>query len=119
MNLQEAMKKHAEWRIRLRTAIIKKEKLDTVALATDNRCELGIWLHGDAKLKLGNNPIYANCVKAHAAFHKAVAEVASASNKGQYADAEKMMGAGSAFSQESNNVGMALMALDQVVRSAT
>ncbi len=118
MDLQEAMKVHAQWRIKLRTAIVKKEKLDAVALAKDNQCELGKWLYGEAKQKLGSNPIHASCVKAHATFHKAVAEIASVVNTGEYAAAEKLMGAGSAFSQASNSVGMALMAMEQAERSA-
>ncbi len=48
MDLDQAVAKHAEWKVKFRKAISAKEQLDTASIAKDNCCELGKWLHGEA-----------------------------------------------------------------------
>lgn len=49
MDLTQAVAKHAEWKTKFHGAIIKKEQMDAPTIGKDNCCELGKWLHGEAK----------------------------------------------------------------------
>ena len=53
MNLDEAVKKHIEWRAKFRLAIVKKEQMDAATISKDNCCEVGKWLHGEGKSRWG------------------------------------------------------------------
>ena len=54
MDLDQAIAKHAEWKFMFRSAIFKKETLDVNSIARDDCCELGKWLHLEAKAKFGD-----------------------------------------------------------------
>ena len=45
MDLNQAIEKHAEWKVKFRSAIVKKESMDAGTISKDNCCELGKWLH--------------------------------------------------------------------------
>jgi methyl-accepting chemotaxis protein len=111
MNLDTAISAHAEWKTKLRGAIQKKEQIDATGLASDNKCELGKWLHGEAKAKFGKLPSHAACVASHAEFHRAAGSVAQAINAGKYSDAETMLGASTPYSAASSAVGTAIIRL--------
>ena len=111
MDLDNAIAKHAEWKMKFRTAISRQEQLDAATLAKDNCCDLGKWLHGDAKASFGRMASHAECVKKHAVFHVEAAKVASSINAGKYAEAEAMIGGGTSYSQASSAVGVAIMQL--------
>lgn len=49
MDLNNAIAKHSEWKTKLRSAITRKETLDASTISKDNCCDLGKWLHGEAK----------------------------------------------------------------------
>ena len=117
MNLDNAIDAHAQWKIRLRTAIQTKQPLDAAKIARDDQCELGKWLHGEAKAKYGSAPIFAELLSRHAAFHLAAAEVAKAIEAGQYAEAERLLGA-SNFTVASRQVTMAIMELKVSLKAA-
>jgi methyl-accepting chemotaxis protein len=71
MDLSTAISAHAEWKTKLRSAAEKKESLNVATIAADNCCELGKWLHGEAKAKYGALPAYKECLTNHAGFHRA------------------------------------------------
>lgn len=111
MDLTQAIQKHAEWKLKLRSAIAKKEKMDVATIARDDCCELGKWLHGNEKAKLGAMAAFPTCLRKHAAFHVEAGKVAQAINDGQYTAAEAMLGAGTPYTAASSAVGVAIMAL--------
>lgn len=111
MDLSQAIGKHAEWKTKFRSAISKKETMDVDTIARDNCCELGKWLHGEAKPKFGQLPSYTGCLKKHAAFHIEAGKVASAINAKKYAEAEAMLGSNTAYAAVSSEVGVAIMHL--------
>ncbi|HMM70878.1 MAG TPA: CZB domain-containing protein [Rhodocyclaceae bacterium] len=111
MDLTQAIQKHAEWKLKLRSAIANKEKMDVATISKDNCCELGKWLYGDGTAKFGAMASYATCVRKHAAFHVEAGKVARAINDGQYTAAESMLGAGTPYTAASSAVGVAIMAL--------
>lgn len=111
MDLDKAVKTHGDWRVKLRSAIQSKEKLDARSIAADNTCELGKWLHGEAKAKYAGLKSFAACVDKHAAFHRAAGKVASAINAGQYTQAEAMLAGGTEYATASSMVGGAIIGL--------
>ncbi|MDA8363971.1 MAG: CZB domain-containing protein [Gammaproteobacteria bacterium] len=111
MDLDSAISKHAEWKLKFRTAISKQEQMDAATISKDNCCELGKWLHGDAQAQLGHLPAHADCIQKHAAFHAEAGKVAAAINARKYAEAEAMINAGTAYAQASNTVGAAIVRL--------
>ncbi|MCC7184433.1 MAG: CZB domain-containing protein [Rhodocyclaceae bacterium] len=111
MDLTQAIQRHAEWKLKLRSAIARKEKMDVATITRDNCCELGTWLHGAAKATLGSKASYSQCLHKHATFHVEAGKVAQAINDGQYAKAESMLDAGTPYAAASSAVGVAIMAL--------
>jgi len=95
--------------------LYKKGKLDAVTIGADNCCELGKWLHGDAKRKFGRLAIYTDTVNKHAAFHKEAGKVATAINAGQFDEASNMLGMKTPYAIASSAVGVALMAFNSEV----
>lgn len=111
MDLDKALHAHGEWKLKLRTAISKKEQLDATAIGADNRCPLGQWLHGDARGKYGKLKAYGNCVGKHADFHREAGKVAAAINQGRYTEAEAMLNGGTPYAAASSAVGGAILGL--------
>jgi methyl-accepting chemotaxis protein len=111
VNLDNAIQKHAEWKIKLRTAIAKKESMDAATIGKDNCCELGKWLQAEGKSMFGSLTSFRECAAAHTAFHTAAGKIATAINAKKYAEAEKMLGAGTAYGDASYAVGGAIIRL--------
>jgi methyl-accepting chemotaxis protein len=111
IDLDKALEKHSEWKVKLRTAISKHEAMDVATISKDDCCEFGKWLHGDAKPKLAHRPSYSECVSKHAAFHIEAGRVATMINAKKFSEAEAMLGTGSAFVSASTAVGVAIMRL--------
>ncbi|AMG38197.1 CZB domain-containing protein [Achromobacter xylosoxidans] len=110
MNLDESIQKHAEWKLKFRAAISRKEQMDADTIGKDNCCQLGGWLYGEGKLKYGAKPEFGAIVQKHKAFHTEAGKIARLINSQQYDLAEKEMGIGTAYSQASNAVGAAIIA---------
>lgn len=111
MDLNLAIEKHAEWKLKFRTAIVKQETMDAETIAKDNCCPLGMWLHGEAKLNLSNLQSYIQCVEKHAAFHVEAGKVAQTVNAKKYTEAEAMLASNMPYTQASSAVGVAIMRL--------
>lgn len=113
MDLDSAIGKHASWKVKLRSAIARQETLDAESIAKDNCCELGKWLHSDAKAKYASTESYSPCVAAHAAFHIEAGKVAVMINAKKFAEAEALLGAGTPYSKASTAVASAIMRLSK------
>jgi methyl-accepting chemotaxis protein len=111
MDLSQAIEKHALWKLKFRTAISAQEKMDATTIAKDNCCELGKWLHGEAKAKFAALPSYSLCVAKHAAFHSEASKIAHTINAKKYTEAEAMLNAGTPYAMASNEVGIAITKL--------
>lgn len=111
MDLDEAIQKHAEWKVRLRAAAGRKETLDAATIGQDNACILGKWLHGEGKTQYGRKASFAHLVVKHADFHHSAGKVAEAINAKKYNAAETMLGAGSQYGNASLAVAAAITAL--------
>jgi methyl-accepting chemotaxis protein len=111
MNLDDAIKAHSEWKVRLRTAMHNRQTLDAAAIARDDACALGQWLHGPAKSEYGRLRSYAVCVEKHAAFHREAGRVAATINAGDYGKAETMLAGGTPYAAASSAIGGAVLGL--------
>ena len=120
MDLDSAVGKHAEWKVKLRGAIQRCETLDAAAVAADNCCDLGRWLHGDARRAVGAaaGPALQDCIAKHAAFHREAGKVAQAINAGKMAEADAMLDAGSPYSAASTGVAGAISRLKRELAAA-
>jgi Chemoreceptor zinc-binding domain len=111
MDLDQAIQRHSEWRTKFRSAISKKESMDESTISKDDCCELGKWLHNDAKVKLSRLGSYQECITKHARFHQEAGKVAKLINAKKYTEAEAAIGAGSSYSIASTEVGAAIIKL--------
>ncbi|MDP1640560.1 MAG: CZB domain-containing protein [Phenylobacterium sp.] len=118
MNLDHAVAAHAEWKIKLRTAIETGDTLDAASIQADNCCELGRWLHGDAKRLLGTRPAYQESLQRHAEFHREAGRVAEVINRRQADQARAMLESGGAYAAASSAVGLALTRLKREMAQA-
>ena len=118
MNLDTAIQAHAQWKMKLRSAISRCEAVDAATISADNCCELGRWMHGEGRSALGRSLVFNDCVALHAAFHREAGRVATAINGRRYEEADAMLAAGSAYSEASSSVGAALIRLKREVAAA-
>lgn len=109
MDLDLAFKIHVEWKVKFRMAIFQEEPLDAGCIEKDDCCELGKWLHGEAKARFSLLGTYATCVARHKAFHDEAGKIARAINADRYAEATDMLKSSSPFSIASSAVGLAIM----------
>ena len=116
MDLNEAIRAHSDWKIKLRAAINQRSRLDIAGIARDNLCPLGQWLHGESRQSHGALDAHKDCLKMHAKFHLEAAKVATLINTGNYPAAEAALQAGTGFTKASSEVTAAIMAL---MRKAT
>jgi hypothetical protein len=111
INLENAIKAHADWKSKLRSAAMHNEQLDANTISQDNCCELGKWLHGPGGSRFGGKPSFVNLIAAHANFHTEAAKVARTINQGDGARGEKMLDSGTDFAQASAEVGRLIIQL--------
>lgn len=116
MDLEAAIQRHAEWKMKFRSAMTQHQTLDPVIIAKDNYCELGKWLHGKGKTKFGNLSSHAGCVSSHATFHMEAGKVAQAINAKNYVEAENMLENGTPYTIAAIEVAAATMELKKEAR---
>jgi hypothetical protein len=92
MDFSGAIQAHANWKLRLLSYCqgVLREKLDLRMLERDNVCELGKWLHGEAR-KYSADPMLRELTDAHAAFHRCAASMAALVERGQAGTAEAFL----------------------------
>lgn len=117
MDLDQAIQKHAEWKLKFRKAISEHQEMDAITISKDNCCDLGKWLHGEAKSKFSKLVAYQTCVEKHAAFHKEAGKVATLINNKKYDEAEKTISGNTAYSQASSDVGLWIIKLKKEIAS--
>ena len=114
MDLDSAIKAHAQWKMTFRSAISRKQNLDAATIGKDNCCELGKWLHGEARGLYPGKPQCTALLDRHREFHTAAGKVAALINSAQYDRAAKAIDSGTPFGNASNEVGIAVIGLRKV-----
>ncbi|MCF7988662.1 MAG: CZB domain-containing protein [Methylovulum sp.] len=118
-DLDKALHKHAEWKVKFRSAITHHEKMDVATISKDNCCEFGKWLYGETKQQLGHLESYTECLAKHAMFHIEAGKVATAINDNRFTDAHAMLSTESGFVSASSAVGVAIMRLKKDVEQSS
>nr|WP_233244368.1 CZB domain-containing protein [Acidovorax sp. HMWF029] len=111
IDLESAIKAHAQWRAKLRNAAQQREHLDADTIGRDDCCELGRWLHGKGQGSYGALPAFQSLVDRHREFHEVAGGIARIINRGAYAEAEEALAGNTRFSQASSAVGAAIVQL--------
>src|SRR3989338_4393588 len=111
VDLDSAIKAHAQWRTKLRAAAKKHKQLTADTIRRDDCCELSRWLHGKGQGSYGALPAFQSLVDKHRDFHEVAGAIAQTINRGNYADAEQALAGNTPFSQASSAVGAAIIQL--------
>jgi methyl-accepting chemotaxis protein len=119
INLDNAIKAHADWRTKLRAAGQKHEQVDAQTIGRDDCCELGKWLSGNGHSQCGSVPSFVALITAHKSFHQAAGKVAHFINSGHGDEVEKMLGSGSVFSTASSDVTRLIVQLRKECEGGT
>ena len=88
MDLESAIGKHAEWKVKFRSAISKHQQVDIALVGNIHACEFGTWLDGDGKKQHKHLPEFTNLVEIHRLFHEEAVKVATLINAEKYSVAE-------------------------------
>lgn len=116
--MAEALIAHCEWKDRLYQAISAREHLDRESIASDRVCAFGQWLHDEGRQKHGHQPLYHECVTAHAEFHGQAGLVVDALNAGSYDKAAKMLAAGTVYAKASQQLSRTVIAFHKSIDPA-
>lgn len=117
MDLDQAIEIHVGWKVKFRMAIFQKEPLDSDCIGREDCCELGKWLHGEAKARFDKLETYVACMARHKAFHEEAGRIACAINAAQYDEATELMKSSGPFARASSAVGLAISDLRNEVDS--
>jgi predicted esterase len=118
VNWDDAVKTHTAWKMKLLTYIRDpSKKLDPAAVGVDNRCPLGMWLHGEGKQKLAAMPEFETLIAEHARFHQAVGSVVEQVNAGETVPDQTVLGWESEFAASSRSVVTTITKLKRKVFS--
>lgn len=114
MNLDDAIKTHAEWKLKFRAAMSRKEQLDAPSIERDDCCMLGKWIHGEGKSQFARHGEFTEVRERHRDFHKHAGTVARHINAGRYEEAERMLENGTPYAIASRDVGVAVQRLKKL-----
>ena len=111
MNFDSAIVAHTSWKTKLKAYCDKKDgSLNAADAQSDQKCELGQWIHGEGK-KWAQKPAFIELKSRHAQFHAAAAALIRKVDSGQSVTTELAVGSGSEFSKCTSAVVNALVKL--------
>lgn len=113
IDLDQALHAHTDWKIRLRWALTERIPIDEAAVSATDRCELARCLAGEMSARFGRLGSYAECTHAHRRFHLEAGRIARLINAGEYAEAERLLDPGAAYSAASRDLVRAIVRLRQ------
>jgi methyl-accepting chemotaxis protein len=92
-SFKDAVNAHSKWKSRLIDYIKGKssEQLDVSIVSRDDKCDLGCWIHGPAKVH-GNLPEFKELKAAHADFHMSVGKIVQTVQNGKPEEATHLLG---------------------------
>jgi len=111
IDVDSAIAAHESWKLRLTQYLNgqSQEAFDPAVVCLDDRCDLGKWLHGPGRERLGHYPAFSVLVARHKYFHTQAAAVVEQTQSGQQAAAERTLD--SSFRHASNQVVLLLKEL--------
>lgn len=110
--VMKAIAAHGQWKQRLRDAAATgKSEWKPEIVRTDNACDLGKWIYGEARTAMPGHPAVEEVRKLHADFHREASTILDLALKGKKAEAEAAMALGSNYSKVSTALVNALKKL--------
>ena len=100
LDIEAAMAAHREWKRQLQVLLLgghatqvpaEATALDRERVARDDRCDLGCWIHGRGRARLGTFPGFTDLLAHHRMFHHVAGNVLALEAAGQAAAARRMM----------------------------
>lgn len=111
LDVDKAIAAHENWKSRLQDYLDGRstEDLKPEVICLDDRCDLGKWLHGPGKTRLGAYPAFSVLVARHQYFHQQASSVVAFAQAGDRAKADQTLG--SSYRYASNQVILLLKEL--------
>lgn len=115
LDIQVAISAHENWKNRLQAYLegTSTEVFDANVVCFDDRCDLGKWIHGSGKAKMGHYPGFTALMSHHKMFHFAASNVVALQSRGKTAEADVILKG--QFAQFSKSVVGDLSALSEMV----
>lgn len=115
MDFDQAIKAHAEWKLKLSNYIRKPDRsINAANIAMDNQCMLGKWLYGDG-IKFAHLPEYQKLKEIHAKFHKAASSIIQKADSGVNVKEEIALGTDSEYTKTSTEITLLIMNMKRKV----
>ncbi|TSE35184.1 Aerotaxis receptor [Tepidimonas fonticaldi] len=118
LDFDAAIQAHQQWRVRLRNAILKDEKLDVATIRRDDCCVLGKWIYGEGGRQHGQLPLFSTLVEQHKRFHQEAGHVAELIVRGRKEEANALLQGDSPFLRAGRAVVDTLHRLKEMVAGA-
>jgi hypothetical protein len=114
LDIQLAKAAHENWKHHLQAYLdgSSAEEFSAESICFDNRCDLGQWIYGTGKARLGNFPGFTALLGHHKMFHYAASNVVALAKAGKEDEANAMLNG--QFAKFSNEVLADLNLLEEV-----
>jgi hypothetical protein len=115
LDIDAAVLAHQQWKQRLLAHLAGNAEagLDVERICSDDRCDLGRWIHGQGRARLGTFPGFTALRSHHRMFHHVACNVLALEKAGKRVDARRMVA--DQFEAYSDRVTEDLQLLQQVV----
>lgn len=100
LDIEEAIATHQLWKQQLRARLLPHEaeplpqdlpSMERATVGCDDRCELGRWIHGRGRSRLGTFSGFTDLMAHHRMFHHVAGNVLALQECGKLADACRML----------------------------
>lgn len=100
LDIDEAIATHQYWKQQLRAQLLARQParppedrraLERETAGCDDRCELGRWIHGRGRARLGTFPGFTDLMAHHRMFHHVAGNILALQECGKLADARRML----------------------------
>jgi hypothetical protein len=111
LDIDTAIAAHENWKLRLQNYLNKKstEDLKPEVVCLDDRCDLGKWLHGPGRQRLGKYPAFSILIARHKFFHVQASTIVALAQAGDREKAAQSLDTG--YRHASNQVVLLLKEL--------
>jgi len=115
LDIEAAVMAHQQWKLHLQAHLVGHAEagLDVEKICSDDRCDLGRWIHRQGRARLGTFPGFTALLSHHRMFHHVACNVLALERAGKRGDARRMMA--DQFEAYSDRVTEDLRLLQQVV----
>lgn len=93
IDIDAAIASHEGWRLQLQDMVNRRseEVMRPERICHDDRCDLGRWLYGTGRVRLGHYPAFGMLVARHKYFHQQAAEVVTLFQAGEQQRAVQLL----------------------------